>query len=448
MIHPFKFIAYSQNMALLPSVLYKGEDRDSALASLIAFLTSHTPDLVGLSEIWTGTDQSNIQSQLANVLPHSVSGPHDSNRLGLKFSSGGLLLLSRHPIIAQSQLVYRRCAGDDCFANKGVLFARIQPQGSPCTLDVFLTHTQAASPPLVSREAATKALQSQLWQLGGFISTNRDARSSAIILGDLNVDAYARPDTYTFMISALGSPIDLAPAVSLDDVPNLSNHTHPSATSESDNEEISSFHQGRIPRDVNNISRFQGGAERLDYFMHLRGNQFFLRWPDARVRVLQYGDRRDISDHYGLEVRANGIVEITAVDAPITSVQVRLLRFICNQTTSGIGDDEVEFSLFVRTERGESSSQVSRRFDDVDDGSHHDMAMPFLVVGDPGSTIVLGVSGKEIDTIGSDDELGSSTFTIQRSELLSLRGSTTIRGFPTLNRAGGNYSIQVELRVD
>ena len=79
---------------------------------------------------------------------------------------GGLLLLSRHRIVASGSTVYRQCSGDDCLSNKGVLHARVQRTGSPCPVDVFLTHTQAADPTIAGTVAGARvavARRSDTW---------------------------------------------------------------------------------------------------------------------------------------------------------------------------------------------------------------------------------------------------------------------------------------------
>ena len=72
-------------------------------------------------------------------LPAPFSG---RSRQGDLESDGGLLLMSRHPILDRHQTIYRQTVGADSFANKGVLHARIEIAGLANGYDVFLSHTQ------------------------------------------------------------------------------------------------------------------------------------------------------------------------------------------------------------------------------------------------------------------------------------------------------------------
>ena len=78
-------------------------------------LRERRPDVVGLSEMWTDGDRSRVIDELRGVYPYSVDGPHehliDVGAVEYELMGGGLLLLSRHPIVASAQTVYRQCSG-------------------------------------------------------------------------------------------------------------------------------------------------------------------------------------------------------------------------------------------------------------------------------------------------------------------------------------------------
>src|SRR5205823_4886002 len=274
LVHDTPLAFYAQNMGLLPGPLYKGIDRDAALGALIARLRAHQPDVVGLCEMWTEDDRERITGELRDLYPYVLDGPHDPIDLvvtDVELMGGGLLLLSRHRIVASGSTVYRHCSGDDCLTNKGVLHARVQRIGSPCPVDLFLTHTQAPEPTIGGTVAGARAaVRAQITHLAAFIKASRDPVVPAMLFGDFNVDAFAHPDLYEYLVQSLGGPADLAP---LADVPGAQ---HPTGTSEADSGGISSFHPEQPVRPPDDPARFGGTVERLDYLFSFPGALYTL----------------------------------------------------------------------------------------------------------------------------------------------------------------------------
>lgn len=100
---------------------------------------------------------------------------------------GGLLILSRFPIVERNQHAFTQGSGSDGICAKGVLYARVQL--SPDlgdSLHVFTTHTQAGDR---MREYAIRA--TQLREMQRFITrTIRDDRDAPVLItGDFNLDA-------------------------------------------------------------------------------------------------------------------------------------------------------------------------------------------------------------------------------------------------------------------
>ncbi|GAB9465645.1 hypothetical protein Gpo141_00003045 [Globisporangium polare] len=100
---------------------------------------------------------------------------------------GGLLILSRFPIVERGQHAYTQGSGSDGICSKGVLYARVQL--SPDlgdSLHVFTTHTQAGDR---VREYSIRA--AQLREMQSFITrTIRDDRDAPVLVtGDFNLDA-------------------------------------------------------------------------------------------------------------------------------------------------------------------------------------------------------------------------------------------------------------------
>ena len=159
LVHDTPLTFFAQNMALLPWPLYKGVDRDGAIGGLILRLRARRPDVVGLSEMWTEGDRERVIDAVRDLYPYFIDGPHDPVDLvvtDVEVMGGGLLLLCRHRIVASASTVYRQCSGDDCLQQQGGAARPRQRTGSPCPVDVFLTHTQAADPTVAGTVAGAR----------------------------------------------------------------------------------------------------------------------------------------------------------------------------------------------------------------------------------------------------------------------------------------------------
>jgi endonuclease/exonuclease/phosphatase family metal-dependent hydrolase len=446
LVHDTPLTFYAQNMALLPWPFYKGIDRDAALGRLIAALRERQPDVVGLSEMWTSSDRGRVMSELADLYPHAIDGPHEAIDLvgtDVEVMGGGLLLLSRHPIEAHAQTLYRQCSGDDCLTNKGVLHARIRRTGHPCPVDVFLTHTQAAHPTVGGTTAGARAaVRAQIRHLAAFIRGSRDVVAPAILFGDFNVDYFAHRDLYDYLVAELAGGVDLAPTT------NIGGRSRPTGTSESDDGVVSSFHDDHPARAVEDPSRFGATVERLDYMFAFPGMLYSHHAATSEVVIEQWSPGRDISDHYGIHAFVDTTTQAFPSERHISAVLVRLRRMQCLQTTSGPGDDEVRFTLTARTARGESAALTTPDVEDVEAGTRHDFDLAPLRFGDPGDELSLVVEGLELDDLSADDSIGRARLVFERDELLAVaeRGSATV-ALPMLQGDGAEYVLEVDLMI-
>ncbi|HEV2827687.1 MAG TPA: endonuclease/exonuclease/phosphatase family protein [Pyrinomonadaceae bacterium] len=444
--HDAPLTFHAQNMALLPGPLYKGIDSDAALGKLISVLRERQPDVVGLSEMWVPADRARITSELSDLYPHTFDGPHEDSLdllvTDTELMGGGLLLLSRHPILVSAQTVYRQCSGDDCLANKGVLHARIQRTGHPCAVDVFLTHTQAPHPTIGGTTAGARAaVKAQIRHLAAFIRASRDVVGPAILFGDFNVDFFAHHDLYNYLVSTLGGPVDLVPTV------DIAGRAHPTGTSESDDGVISSFHSDHPPRSVEDPSRFGLTVERLDYLFSFPGLLYLQHNAAAAVVIEQWTSGRDMSDHYGIVTSIDTIVETFPSERDLSFVLIRLRHFQCLTTTSGPGDDEVIFTLTATTSRGERATLSTPEVEDVSAGTRHEFDLAALRLSDPGDELSLTIEGRELDNLSADDSLGRTRLEFDRYELLALadRGTMSL-AFPLLRGDGSEYVVEVDLQ--
>ncbi len=120
--------------------------------------------------------------------------PHQSRLLGRDRGlgqDGGVVIVSKWPIERQFQQLFGEdCAGNDCLAEKGVLYARINKQGR--RIHLFATHLQAG----VEHGALR---QRQLGTIKHLIDRMQlPAHEPVLIGGDLNVDRFAGARTGAF----------------------------------------------------------------------------------------------------------------------------------------------------------------------------------------------------------------------------------------------------------
>jgi endonuclease/exonuclease/phosphatase family metal-dependent hydrolase len=446
LVHDTPLTFYAQNMALLPGPLYKGVDRDRALAHLVDVLRARRPDVVGLSEIWVSGERDDVREALADVYPFTIEGAHDplvETPLGdVEIMGGGLLLLSRHPIVASASTVYRQCSGDDCLTNKGVLHARIAPRGHPCGVDVFLTHTQAPHPTVGGTTAGARAaVEAQIRHLASFVRGCRDVAGPAVLFGDFNVDWFAHRDLYDYLVATLGLPVDTKPAVDLEGRPRAT------GTSESDDDDVSSFHDDHPARPADDPRRFAATTERLDYIFSVPGLLFEQHVAGARVVVEQWTPGRDMSDHYGAEATFDTTRQRLPADRAVVRLTVALRGFRCLQTTSGPGDDEVSFSLEVRSGRSQGPTSTAE-YEDVEPGTAVTVESAAVEV-DGGDEVTLIVRGRESDWLSADDALGTAVVTLAKDELLAVADAgPTLVGMPILTGDGGEYAVDVVVTVE
>lgn len=130
----------------------------------------------------------------------SVEYPYHTNVVDESGSleDGGVMIFSKYPIEFEQQMIYSDCDGSDCFASKGVMYAKINKMGKKYHL--FGTHTQAWP------DAVDVAVRiNQFKELNAFIESRNIPQNEAVIIaGDLNVDKIANVlNEYNGMLDSL-----------------------------------------------------------------------------------------------------------------------------------------------------------------------------------------------------------------------------------------------------
>jgi endonuclease/exonuclease/phosphatase family metal-dependent hydrolase len=472
----------AQNMGLFHHIPpYKGKDRDAALRKLIDVLRAEQPDVVGLSEMWHGPDRDTIRRELGSIYPYTMEGPQGSDGVrgaaivggivagaaaGSTFGpvgtvvggilggiegkdaplNGGLMLLSKHPVTTSNRTIYRQGAGEDALSYKGVLHARIRPRGHPCEYDIFLTHTQNVRP-IVGEDDAREALGHQIRHMAAFIRSCRDLACPALLMGDLNVDAYdpAHRQLLDLLHRELSPGVDMKPTVRL---PKGQSRARVDATSETDQGKISAFNDGNPALAADDAGRFGPTAERLDYFFTWPGLLYEADFSDGEVRVIQPYAGFDLSDHYGIRCRFTQVVQHLPGPLPQDRiVTIRPVSFRCLNTTDGPGDDELEFTLRFASANGQEKSVTSRRYEDIGQGTEQRFDVLPLQLKNPAEFLMIIGSAKEIDTLSADDDLGATHITLDWRTLARLASTTTRIALPRLTGDGAEYVIEVDIAV-
>lgn len=193
---PLHVISY--NIKGLPAILTSsayqneryaliGEDLSKRLAA------GSGADIVLLQEAFS----ENVRQLLnAAKYPHLAQGPDERTFVGI---DSGLYILSRYPITKTARRAFGQmnCAKLDCFANKGMQFARIEVPGLPLPLDVFNTHLQAGrdDPPARAR---------QVKMLIEFFKEHHTPGSPVLFGGDFNLRPGRNAQLFEELAKGLG----------------------------------------------------------------------------------------------------------------------------------------------------------------------------------------------------------------------------------------------------
>lgn len=432
---PGELTLFQQNMALLPSIFYAGTQREKALKRLEQYLWEQKPDVVALSEAFVNHERNRIARMFAfihgitDMRRHRVDGPDE---LDVE-EDGGLLLLSRHPAVSHAHTIYRRAAGADSLANKGALHMRVRVPGHPADYDIFHTHTQ--NPNEGGDMAAWDTVRAQLKHLGVFMRARRSVGRPALLMGDLNTDGNHRAQHLALRRALGGKPIDLWQAEGC---------IGSGITSDAS----CSFRPDDPRRGPIHPQRDLEGT-RLDMFISFPGERVWPCYRDTAPVLLQSSPGRDMSDHYGLRTRVDGLrVFDMKVRRKIARVRVRLVAVDCLEAIDQLGDDDVYFDTRLIDAAGEGARVRSRLQRRITTGQRRLFSNPRALISKrSGKMLRIQVSGREHDAPGEHDVLGAVQLTLTRAELLAMVGREREFTMPILRGDGGEYAVTVRVEV-
>jgi hypothetical protein len=99
------------------------------------------------------------------------------------------MILSDYPILSVRRIAWPAfaCAGLDCLANKGAMFAVVAPPGASSPIDVVTTHLNSRRRAGVPMARSLKAYRRQTGLLALFVRRWHDPSRPIVIAGDFNV---------------------------------------------------------------------------------------------------------------------------------------------------------------------------------------------------------------------------------------------------------------------
>ncbi|AQS38539.1 metal-dependent hydrolase [Shewanella psychrophila] len=178
----------SYNLWMIPAV---SSDIEARVSHLPHNLSGY--DVLALQEAFSGS-RENLFDELEMEYFHSSGVIHGDN---INLYDGGIVTLSHYPILESDSVVFESCSGTDCYADKGVVYTKINKNGE--IYHVFNTHLAS-----FSTNSAKRLRRIQLILMRAFMLTKNIPDDEAVIyIGDFNIDKNGSPLEYQMMLRVL-----------------------------------------------------------------------------------------------------------------------------------------------------------------------------------------------------------------------------------------------------
>ncbi|CAL9557764.1 sphingomyelin phosphodiesterase [Streptomyces sp. enrichment culture] len=204
---PLRVLTY--NVFLMSKNLYPdwGQDHRAAEIPRAPFFRGN--DVVVLQEAFDNSSSEALARSAAAEYPHRTPvvgrGRDGWDATGGSYSSltpedGGVMVLSRWPVLRREQYVYQDACGADWWSNKGFAYVVLDVNGT--RVHVVGTHAQSTDPGCGAGEAASVRSR-QFKAVDAFLDAKRiPAGEQVLVAGDLNVDFHG-PE-YSSMLADAG----------------------------------------------------------------------------------------------------------------------------------------------------------------------------------------------------------------------------------------------------
>ncbi|MFI7413311.1 sphingomyelin phosphodiesterase [Streptomyces sp. NPDC049627] len=201
---PLRVLSY--NVFLFSKTLYPnwGQDHRAAEIAKASFFRGN--DVVVVQEAFDNASSDALKSAVAGEYPYQtpvVGRTKDGwDATGGAYSAttpedGGVMVLSKWPVLRKEQYVYKDACGADWWSNKGFAYVVLNVNGTK--VHVVGTHAQSTDPGCDAGEAA--AMRSRQFRaIDAFLDAkNIPAGEQVLVAGDMNVDS--RTPEYASMLA-------------------------------------------------------------------------------------------------------------------------------------------------------------------------------------------------------------------------------------------------------
>ncbi|MFI5781934.1 sphingomyelin phosphodiesterase [Nocardia sp. NPDC051570] len=276
------------NTFLMSTTLYPNWGQEHRAKAIVAADFFRGNDVVVLQEAFDNDISESLKADAAKQYPHQtpvVGRTKDGwDATGGKYSDktvedGGVVVMSKWPMLRKEQVLFENGCGVDWTANKGFAYVVLDVKG--VKVHFVGTHTQSTDNRCRAGEAASDRGK-QFRQIAAFLDSKHiPATEQVMVAGDLNVDSHG-PEYQTMLDNAGLDPADTRAG-------------HPYSF-DTETNSIASY-------------RYPGEArEDLDYVLFRRGHARPANWTNTVIReqsapwtVTSWGKDytyTNLSDHY------------------------------------------------------------------------------------------------------------------------------------------------------
>jgi len=275
-------------------------------------------DILALQEVWNPRFR-NIEKYATkhNYYVAGSSAPSSLRYIKLRVFGGGLMIISKFPIVNTKEALFDQGTGADMFVTKGVLYGKIEV-GPNSYVHVFNTHLQASYGYEWDNSNPYAAIRKkQFKKISDFIhEVTKQDHHPIVLMGDFNVNAFNAPgDSSDSMEYKDMMQILQADRFNVIDVLKVLNQDAHPVTYEG--------------RGVHAGDRKAVGGQRLDFIMDVRRKatppaHTTHRFVQGSVIPFEVNDKifTQISDHFGahtvLEVPVSSNHNHTSVFVPVS----------------------------------------------------------------------------------------------------------------------------------
>ncbi len=297
----FKVMTYNIFQPVNEPIRYYGQKERSARLEAALRPVVVDVDAIVIQEAVIGSARRHLD-RAASALGFA----HRTKDLNALLSvAGGVIIYSRHEIVQEASSVFGdNCIGADCFAAKGIVFARIRKEGR--FFNLFGTHMQAW--PSLKAQAVR---DQQIKHIERFMASFQlPADEPCLLAGDLNIDMYEHKSTLKHLTYRLSLT-----------VPTVSDESHmftidPKTNALVGADDISAYRTPDYPNGCKDVyvktqrcpccfyewldytlfsrKHLQPTSSRMQAIMLKVPEPFSIKWMSLRGRA----DVQDLSDHY------------------------------------------------------------------------------------------------------------------------------------------------------